>query len=104
MVDDYFVYALCILLMSVLSISVSLYETRKVSLLHLDITDDDDVWVWPAEDSIQYLSVLERHSTAKQHSSQHGPAAHQRYSAQKLRRWVCDSSSVNVLQLQKMNV
>ncbi|XP_029361895.1 polyamine-transporting ATPase 13A2 [Echeneis naucrates] len=32
MIDDYYVYAICILIISVLSISISLYETRKQSI------------------------------------------------------------------------
>lgn len=32
-VDQYYIYAICIFIISVISIGISLYETRKVSLL-----------------------------------------------------------------------
>lgn len=44
MIDNYYIYAICIFIISIVSIFISLYEIRKVSL-QLDTWSENNVFV-----------------------------------------------------------
>uniref|UniRef100_A0A7N8Y4T3 ATPase cation transporting 13A2 n=1 Tax=Mastacembelus armatus TaxID=205130 RepID=A0A7N8Y4T3_9TELE len=60
-IDDYYVYAICIFILSIISISISLYETRKVSLcviLHNMARLVTNLCVFSVEECVNSLELV----------------------------------------------